>query len=481
MNRRTSPRNRQPISRQSLKNSEAMVPALVLLAYDAINVGILVVSQEGMILYYNAAFARLRKLAPGEMIGSPVDEIDRRGHVTALLHSGTPVAEKPIVPERRRNKEALIPIREGEQVLGCVVVVTPVSEMQTHAMRDTRGRASGNLRGDPTWPVQYTFADIIGNTPPLVRARELALRAAEGASSVLLVGESGTGKELFAHAIHAASPRRAFPFVPVDCSAIPHELLEAELFGYAPGAFTGADQKGKPGKFELAHPGTVFLDEIGEMPLEMQAKLLRVLQERRIIRVGGVTPIPVTFAVIAATNQDLESLVAKGRFRRDLLYRLDVVRIEIPSLRERPEDVPLLVEHYWERKCRELGKSAQLSAEALRVLEGYTWPGNIRELLNVVERLLVSASKSVIEARDLPRDLTRGLPGGSVHFPPFHLPTILAEAERRTLERALRRTQGNRNKAAQLVGMSRASFYRKLKAYGLADGQREKDYLHDLL
>ena len=320
----------------------------------------------------------------------------------------------------------------------------PESSAET-AHRDIRRRALRDAGGEATWPVQYTFADIIGKSPVLVAAKDLALQVAQGGSSVLLVGESGTGKELFAHAIHAASPRRVLPFVPIDCSAIPHELLEAELFGYAPGSFTGADKQGKPGKFELANGGTIFLDEIGEMPLEMQAKLLRVLQEHRIVRIGGVTIIPVAFAVIAATNRDLATLVSQGRFRRDLLYRLDVIRIEIPSLCERPEDIPLLFKHYWDRKSREFGKAATLSAEALRVVEGYAWPGNIRELLNLVERLLVTVPKSVIETQDLPPHLTRGLPVGRVHFPPFHLPTVLAEVERRTLQQVLRLTQGNRN------------------------------------
>jgi DNA-binding NtrC family response regulator len=175
----------------------------------------------------------------------------------------------------------------------------------------------------------------------------------------------------------------------------------------------------------------------------------------------------VAFGVIAATNRDLESLVAQGRFRRDLLYRLDVIRIEVPPLRERPEDVPLLVEHYWGQKSRELGRGAQLSAEALRVLEGYSWPGNVREVLNMVERLLVSVPKAVVEPADLPPQFQHGGPSRARRFPSFHLPTVLAEVERRTLERALRQAQGNRIKAAQLVGVSRASFYRKLKEHGL--------------
>ena len=331
------------------------------------------------------------------------------------------------------------------------------------------GQIANNADGDPTWPAQYTFADIIGNSPKLLQGKELGRQAAKGGSSVLLVGESGTGKEMFAHAIHEASQRSAFPFVPVDCSAIPRDLLETELFGYAPGAFTNAAREGKPGKFELAQRGTVFLDEIAELPLEMQVKLLRVLQDRRIVRVGGVAPIPITFAVICATNRELESMAAQGLFRYELLYRLDVVRIDIPPLYERPEDIPLLLEYYWKQRSTELEKSVVLSTEALRVLEEYPWPGNVRELLNVVERLLISAHNKIIEPQDLPQFLIRKPAGRLLHFPMFNLKTIMQEVERRTLERALRQVRGNRTKAAQLMGLSRASFYRKLKSYGLIE------------
>ncbi len=206
--------------------------------------------------------------------------------------------------------------------------------------------------------------------------------------------------------------------------------------------------------------------------MEMQAKLLRVLQEHRIVPVGGVISKPVDFTVIAATSRDLESMVAQGRFRRDLFYRLDVIRIVIPPLRERPEDIPLLVDHHWKRKCRELGKYPTLSPAACRALETYSWPGNIRELLNLLERVLVGVTKSVIESRDLPMELAQDLGGPSGYFPRFHLPTVLAEAERQTLNRALRQAHGNRRKASELVGLPRATFYRKLKTYGLIPGWR---------
>jgi transcriptional regulator with PAS, ATPase and Fis domain len=272
---------------------------------------------------------------------------------------------------------------------------------------------------------------------------------------------------MFAQAIHAASARRTAPFIPVDCASIPRDLLEAELFGYAPGAFTGAAKAGKPGTFELATHGTLFLDEIGEMPLDMQAKLLRILQERRVLRVGGVAPVPVACTIIAATNQDLDLLVAQGRFRRDLLYRLDVIRLELPPLRERPDDIPHLVEYYWATKSQELGKTAQLAAAAMRLLEAYSWPGNIRELINIVERLLVGTTKPVIEAEDLPSQFHVRGAGSALQLPRLHLATVVAEVERRTLEGALAQAHGNRQKAAALLGMSRANFYRKAKLYSL--------------
>ncbi len=453
---------------------------LISRAVDSLQWGVLVISPEGHVCHYNAAYARLRHIDPTAMVGRPVEELDRRLPIRKLLCSGTLPPSTSVTFERRRNRETFIPIREHGRLLGVVVIVRPASELHEEGRLAARTRHSGNGNGEPSWQARYTFADIVGLSPAIVHVRELALRAAQAGSSVLLMGESGTGKELFAQAIHAASPRRALPFVPVDCAAIPRELLEAEIFGYAPGAFTDASRQGKLGKFELAQAGTIFLDQIGEMPLEMQAKLLRVLQERQLCRVGGTSPIPVACRVIAATNRDLESLVAQGRFRRDLLYRLDVIRIEIPPLRARVEDISLLVAHYWAEKCRELEKEAQLSAEALRVLERYPWPGNVRELVNVLERMLVGVSKSVIEAGDLPAQLQSNVAEVARPTPTLDLATTLAEAERRTLERALRQAKGNRTQAAQLVGLSRASFYRKLSAYGLLAGDHKDGSLRNL-
>jgi transcriptional regulator with PAS, ATPase and Fis domain len=339
--------------------------------------------------------------------------------------------------------------------------------MPSHALSQS-GQAPKGGSG-ASWSATYSFADIIGHSPALLEAQDLARRAASAECPILLHGETGTGKELFAHATHTAGPRHNGPFVPIDCASVPAELLETELFGYAPGAFSGATKEGKPGKFELAQGGTIFLDEIGEMPIEMQAKLLRVLQEHQIIRVGGVAPIAVDFVVIAATNRDLQDMVSRGTFRSDLMYRLEVMRIDIPPLRQRPGDIRPLVEYYWDLSCQRFQKSVQLSGEALRMLEAYGWPGNVRELENVVQRLILCASKPVTEPDDLPATIRHGPSDDSLDASRWNLASAIAQVERQTLSQALQHVHGNRLEAARLVGLSRASFYRKLKEYGITN------------
>ena len=295
-----------------------------------------------------------------------------------------------------------------------------------------------------------SLGHIVGSSRALGKAREVARQAAQDGTSVFIVGESGTGKELFARAIHAASHRRRQPFLPIDCSSIPRAQLEVDLFGGTSGIFTGAARNGKAKKSALVRAGTVFLDEIGAMPLATQGKLLHVLQERQLMGVCGATPQPVVCGVVAATACDPETLVAQGRLRRELCYRLDVVRIVVPPLRERPEDIPLLLAHYWRHKSRDFGLMTQLSVNALRILEAYPWPRNVRELIEVVEHLLRESRKLVLEPEDLPAP-------------------IVTAAERWRLISACRLAQGNHTTAARLLGMARTSFHRKLGAHRLLD------------
>jgi two-component system NtrC family response regulator/two-component system response regulator HydG len=322
---------------------------------------------------------------------------------------------------------------------------------------------------------RYGFESIIGSSAPMEHLFEQMRLVAPTRSTVLVVGESGTGKELVANALHWASPRREQRFLAINCGAIPNDILESELFGHEKGAFTGAVAR-KIGKFELAHEGTLFLDEISELYPELQVKLLRVLEERSVMRVGGADLIDVDFRLVAATNKDLEELVSEERFREDLYYRLKVVTLRIPPLRERPEDIPLLAEHYLEQFTTEHGKETKsLSADALEVLTSYPWPGNVRELKNVIESLVIFHQSESVAAGDLPVELRRAgqaaADGGPVQCRSGE-PRTMAEIERRAILETLDLTGGRRADAAKILQIGLRTLQRKLKDYrqeGLLD------------
>ena len=315
---------------------------------------------------------------------------------------------------------------------------------------------------------RYGFESIIGSSEPMERLFEQMRMVAPTRSNVLLVGESGTGKELVAHALHHASPRSKERFLAINCGAIPSNILESELFGHEKGAFTGATAR-KIGKFEVAHRGTLFLDEISELQPELQVKLLRVLEERKIMRVGGTDLIDVDFRLIAATNQDLDQEVETGNFREDLYYRLKVVTLRIPPLRERPGDIPLLAEHYLQIFCEEHGKPVKnLSPEALEILGRHTWPGNVRELKNVLESAVIFHQGDEIGASDLPPEIQEAASVSSVGAPvqsPVGQPRTMADIERQAILETLERTDGHRAKAADLLGIGLRTLQRKLKDY----------------
>jgi nitrogen regulation protein NR(I) len=324
---------------------------------------------------------------------------------------------------------------------------------------------------------------LVGQSPAMRQVYEVVGKVADSPSTVLVTGESGTGKELVAQALHRGSSRRDKPLIKVNCAAIPKDLVESELFGYEKGAFTGAVGS-KPGRFELADGGTLFLDEIGEIPLEMQVKLLRALQESEFERVGGIKTIRVDVRLITATNRDLKALIAAGRFREDLFYRLNVVPIALPPLRDRKEDVPLLVQHFIEKYDRRLGKKVErVDEEAMQLLMRYPWPGNIRELENLVERSVLFADGPVISAAQLPDSLREKAPGppvpiaavgplGAIAAPSgASMKEIVrqaqAELERELITRALEETGGNVTRAAKRLQISRKSLQIKMKELGL--------------
>ena len=327
------------------------------------------------------------------------------------------------------------------------------------------------------------FYNIVGNSKGMRDVFDMAETVFDNDVTVLITGESGTGKELIAEAIHYNSPRRAKPFVKLNCVAIPETLLESELFGYEKGAFTGATRQ-KPGKFELANHGTLLLDEIGDMSLSIQAKLLRVLQEREVERVGGVKPIKVDVRIMASTNQDLAQLVREGRFREDLYFRLNVLPIHIPSLKERREDIPLLLDHFVNLYKTRFNKDIEgFSEEAMDILMGHSWPGNVRELENVVQRAIILAKERVIQEWGLPPEIRRQKKESSLDLEKLetNLPLnetvemIVAEVEKKLIAQALDEVDWKREKAASLLGTSLKTLYNKMKKYGLLEKSSEPE------
>ena len=325
--------------------------------------------------------------------------------------------------------------------------------------------------------VQQGSGSIIGHSPEMEKLYRILAKVAQSSHPVLILGESGTGKELVARSIHSNGPNGSKPFIPVDCGSLVPTLIESELFGYVKGAFTGANRS-KDGLLATAEGGTVFLDEIGELPLDLQAKLLRALQEKEIRPVGATHRVPMNARVLAATNRDLSVMVEKGTFRKDLYYRLNVVNLRLPSLRDRPSDIPVLAAHFMEKMNRMRGTSHTLSDDALRTMMDYPWPGNVRELENAIEHCFSLSTGPVLHMGDMPTQLQshmlqtrRPVNEHSTENDPAVDETVhsLAEIEKETILSALMKLKGDKLRAAKLLGIGKTTLYRKLKEYGLED------------
>ncbi len=326
---------------------------------------------------------------------------------------------------------------------------------------------------------KYKFNNIIGNSPAIQQVFKRMEKILHTDSTILILGASGTGKELVARAIHFNGPRKGKPFIAINCGAIPAELLESELFGHTRGAFTGAIAD-KPGKFELANEGSIFLDEIGTMPLHLQMKLLRVLQEQVIERVGGTRGIKLNVRVISATNCDLEEQVREGRFREDLYYRLNVIPIRLPQLSERREDIPLLARHFLRKVCAEMKRPLMsLTAAAVSALEEYDWPGNVREMENVIERTVALTDGEIIDRHDLPpqfaviTNVSGALPVPALPAEGVNLPVTIDNIEREMIRQAMAMSGGVKSRAATLLGLNRTTLVEKIKRLGLPVGIAE--------
>lgn len=455
-----------------LKELQSMLQAIIQSSDEAISV----VDKDGIGLLINPAYTRLTGLSPEDIIGKPatVDISEGDSMHMQVLKTQKPVRGVPMKlgPKRKDVVVNVAPVMVDHELKGSVGVIHDVSEIKR--LTEELEKARRIIR---TLEAKYSFADIIGYSEPMRAALDQAKKAALTPATVLLRGESGTGKELFAHAIHNASERKYNQFIRVNCAAISESLLESELFGYEEGAFTGARRGGKRGLFEEANRGTIFLDEIGELSMSMQVKLLRVLQEREVVRVGGTKPVEIDVRVIAATHVNLESAIQIGRFREDLYYRLHVVPIHIPPLRQRLEDIKPLAMHMLRKSNPEYGRNVEeIDRQTLQMLLSYQWPGNVRELENVLGRAMIHMriNERIILPEHLP-PLERRIASISTDAQEMAsasgktLKEAVEEAERHHIQRELAAARGNRTLAAKRLGIAIRSLYYKMEKLGIMD------------
>ncbi len=422
--------------------------------------GYLIINNEGYILFINNTLAGILELDAASATGRHVTEFLPETEFRLLPFKESPSGQ----PVNLRGKKGMLssyPLKLDGKTAG---IINRINFHRDAAKIEREQHAFPRQYG-----CRYTIDNIIGNSPQMKELKKLIRKVARGPSSILITGDSGTGKELVAQALHTLSTRRNCPFIKVNCAALPKNLLESELFGYREGAFTGARKGGQKGKFQLAHGGTIFLDEIGDMPLSMQAKLLRVLQEREIERLGDNKIIPIDVRVIASTNQNIIKMVSQGTFRKDLYYRLNVINLTLPPLRERPEDLHLLVHHFITKFNAEFGlEIAGITDEVRNLFETYEWPGNIRELENMMERAFNLVEGNYIEIKHLPHYMqnTR-FQEKKTTTTSNNLPALIEQVEKKALARALINNNGNKARAAQELGISRAWLYKKLKHYNI--------------
>jgi transcriptional regulator with PAS, ATPase and Fis domain len=448
---------------------------------------IVVVDRDGIIRYINSAYCDFLGTTIESATNKPVQEViqNSRMHIVAKTGQAEIAAVQPINgSEMIANRHPLFINGELVGALGTVMFGNPQewweysSKIQTlmEELKFYKNKYEKELKS------KYNFDDLIGASPSFTAVKQLAEKISWSQSAVLIIGESGTGKELFAHSIHHKSPRAVFTFVPINCASIPEHLLESELFGYEEGAFTGAKRGGKKGKFELANYGTIFLDEVGDMPISMQSKLLRVLQEKEIQRVGGQKTFPIDVRIIAATNRNLEEMVTEGKFRQDLYYRLNVIKLDVPALKDRVDDIPLIAAALIKKLERKFHRDGiGLSEDVVEKLKNYSWPGNIRELENVLERAINVLDDRIIETKHLPLYLREQILDETTNLIHLskecidqltskNLPTLretLEFTEKQSIIKALQIAGGSKQQAAKVLAISKTRFYEKCKQYGI--------------
>jgi PAS domain S-box-containing protein len=442
------------------------------LIFESIYNGAMVTDAEGRITHFNAPYGQFLGVDPQAQIGRHCTESVENSRMHIVARTGKAEINQSQLIQGQKMVVQRIPIKQGGNVIAVFgqVMFKDVKDVGKLARELALLESKVKLYEEELATLRstrYTFDSIIGGSDAIERLKAEALQAAGNSFPVLITGESGTGKELFAQAIHHASPRRLHPFVRINCAAIPRDLLESELFGYEKGAFTGAKAEGKPGKFELAHDGTIFLDEIGDLPIEMQPKLLRAIEDKEFERVGGTRVVRSDFRVIAATNQNLDTMLTDGRFRKDLFYRLNVISLHIPALRERTGDIPVIARRFLEQAAREAQlKRISIDREAERALREWDWPGNVRELTNVLERTIAGLSGDVVRAADLPFYVQRGR-RDTARRRQASLREMQNRTERETIWTALREAGFHKAKAARMLGIHRTLLYKKMKKYDI--------------
>lgn len=437
---------------------------------ESIFEGIVVVDKQGNITMLNQAYGDFLNIDPQSALGKPATEVIPNTRMHLVVKSRK--AEIAEVQRIGNNNVVVtrVPIIKDGEITGAVGRVLFKDVKELSAMANKLNELQNELEyykneWRKNYSGKYSLDSIVSASAKMTGLKSTALKASKGNATVLIMGESGTGKELFAHAIHNASSRCSGPFIKVNCAAIPENLLEAELFGYEDGAFTGTKKGGKPGKFELANEGTIFLDEIGDMTLSMQAKVLRVLQEKEIDRLGGTRVSNIDVRVIAATNRDLEQMVNDGTFRLDLYYRLNIIALYIPPLRERQEDIPLLCEFLLKKiNANLVAKVKGISPAVMKTFMDYRWPGNVRELENVLERAVnLMDEEEFIMLEHVPPSAKKAYRISEDQSADIY--SVVENAERQAIYKALEAVEGNKSKAAQLLGLHRSAFYKRLKKY----------------
>lgn len=439
--------------------------------FDAIYEAVLIIDNSGTIVYVNHAYTNIVGIPGGKIVGRKMAEVEPSSSCLKVLKGHPPLINKRYLIESVGVEVLanMTPFYINGKLEGVISMFRNVYETINLGHELQRMRGVAEYLHDESKTINKlpeAFDKIVGNNRHFRQALALAANVCSTGATVMIRGDSGTGKEVMAEAIQKSSLRKDCPFIKVNCASIPENLLESELFGYEEGAFTGAKRGGKRGKFELAHKGTIFLDEVGDMSLSMQAKLLRVLQEKEIERVGSSRTIPVDVRVISATNKDLETMMLQKQFRDDLYYRLNVIPIFLPNLRRRKDDIPLLVEYFLKLYCKEHGKSKVIiSSEVMNILIAHDWPGNIRELKNVIEHAVILCAGDVVTVEHLPIFFKKHKNSFSVpEWDEESLSELVEQLEKEVIARAIKKHR-NKSDAIKALGISRRSFYLKLKKY----------------